>query len=85
MHGFTRNNKAVLLNHFNNHNYVGVTALRGGSPIVKDRDTLIEQSVHCKIESMNVIQICHRSHTNLPFSMTPVAILYDIHTFDFTV
>jgi len=40
----------IYFNHFNNHNHVGVTALgggwrAGGSPIVKDRDTLIEQSV----------------------------------------
>ena len=40
---------------------------------------------HCKIESMNIIQSCLRIHPNLSFWMTPEAILYDIHTFNFTV
>jgi len=38
----------VYFNHFNNHNHIGVATLRGQrgcSPLVKDRDTLIEQSV----------------------------------------
>jgi len=34
----------VYFNHFNNHNNIGVPAVRG-SPLVKDRDTLREQSV----------------------------------------
>jgi len=34
----------VYFNHFNNHNNIGVPAVRG-NPLVKDRDTLIEQSV----------------------------------------
>jgi len=42
MHWFTRNNKAVLL--FNHFNHIGVATL-SCSPLVKDRYTLIEQSV----------------------------------------
>jgi len=42
-------------------------------------------AIHIKIESMNIIQNCHRSHTKWQICLTPVANLYDIHTFDFTV
>jgi len=37
----------VYFNHFNNHNHIGVATQRAGElqPPVKDRDTLIEQSV----------------------------------------
>jgi len=35
----------VYFNHFNNHNHIGVATLRGCSPLVKDQDTLIGQSV----------------------------------------
>jgi len=53
MHGFTTNNKAVLLlyiayfNHFNNYKHIGVATLRGRGlqPPCKNQDTLIEQSV----------------------------------------
>jgi len=47
MHGFTSNNKVMLL-YCIYHNHIGVATLRGRggcSPLVKDRDTLIEQSV----------------------------------------
>jgi len=41
MHGFTSNNKAVLLycifNHFNNHNHIGVATLRGRGAAVPSR------------------------------------------------
>jgi len=48
MNGFNSNNKAVLLYFiFHNHNHIGVATRRVGdcNPPVKDRDTLIEQSV----------------------------------------
>jgi len=48
MNGFTNNNKAVLLYCiFHNHNHIGVATqrARGLQLPVKDRDTLIEQSV----------------------------------------
>jgi len=38
----------IYFNHFNNHNHIGVATLRGKggcSPLVKDRDTLIDQLV----------------------------------------
>jgi len=38
----------AYFNHFNNHNHIGVATLEGQggcSPLVKDRDTPIEQSV----------------------------------------
>jgi len=40
--------------------------------------------IHCKIETTNVIQNCHTSHTKWQICMTSVANLYDIHTFDIT-
>jgi len=46
--GFTSNNRAVpLYCIFHNHNHIGVATwrARGLQPPVKDRDTLIEQSV----------------------------------------
>ena len=43
--------------------------------------------IHCKSQSVNVIQNYHNSHTKIEFSMTivNVAILYDIHTLEFAV
>jgi len=58
MNGFTSNNKAVLLYFiFNNHNHIGVATWRamGLQPPVKDRDTLIEQSVTCINEAHRIM------------------------------
>jgi len=46
MNGFTSNNKAVpLYCIFHNHNHIGTCSNPEGKGTVKDRDTLIEQSV----------------------------------------
>ena len=41
--------------------------------------------IHCKFQSVKVIQNYHNGHTKIEFSMTIVVILYDIHTLEFAV